>query len=486
MADKPASWVPLGAQQNADKPASWTPLEQQSAAFESGVKKLESGVPYRFMERFAGNLNPVSALAPLTDLKGTWEALKGQTTSKTQEALAAAKGGNYGRAALSAVESVPFVGNLASGLEKDISEGNYAGAAGTIGSLAAPSLAGRAIGLVPNKVGGALEDAATRQYSRVMGPTTKPNKFRTEGVVSGYEASAPELGTGATAHVPGLLERRTMAVTRKGLQGKIQGTVADLSQQLENEWGKLPTNQGPPLHAVNLELNKRAASEFLYKNPVTGEMSATGPDAARGLKFMDKLRDYLSAQSLPGPRGGDYIPWEALRRFRQDWDKMASAANAYSGGDLTNNVKAAGYTASANGLRQVLNSGNPSISAINRELSFWKDAEKVITDTVARTTSQARPLSVKLARTAGQAAGFLKGGPGAAVLGGEAMDAIESALRSPAWQTVSAVAKDRLAKAIATGNIKLIKQGTAGIVGANVLIPSADAILPPPTPPPGQ
>jgi hypothetical protein len=431
----------------------------------------------RFYGRIGENLNPLGIWNAITHLP---EVLT-PNPEISQEAADAFNKGKYGRYALSQVEALPLVGPQIRQGEEDIRSGNMAGLAGTAASLVLPHLAGKLPAAIPNVAGTALEDAATRQYSRVLGATTKPNKFRTAGLVSGYEASAPELGPGATAHVPGLIERGTMAVTRKGLQGKIQGTVADLSQQLENEWGKLSPDQGPPLNAVDLELNNRMAKEFMYQNPVTKAWSTTGPDATRGLAFMGKLREYLTTQAQPSPTGGQYIPWETLRRFRQDWDNMANAANAYSGGDLVNNVKAAGYTASANGLRQILNSGNPTISAINRELSFWKDAEKVIGDTMARTTSQAKPLGVKMARVAGQAVGFGKAGPAGAVLGGEAMDAIESTLRSPAWQTMSAVAKDRMAQAIATGNSNLIRRTVAGIIGTNMATPK---LLPPPTPPP--
>jgi len=94
----------------------------------------------------------------------------------------------------------------------------------------------------------------------------------------------------------------------------------------------------------------------------------------------------------------------------------------------------------------------PDIAKINAEYSLWKDTAQVLTDTLARRQGQARPLGVKMAKAAGTAVGFGTGGIHGAILGRAAMGALESAISSPGWRTATAVAKDRLADAIAAGN----------------------------------
>jgi len=145
MADDPyakygGSAVGAGAPAPVDPYAKYggSSVGQQQQQFEAGVQKLEGGAPYRFASRVAENLNPISAVAPLLTPIDTYNAIKDQTTGKTREALEAAKGGNYGRAALSTVEAVPLLGNVVSGLENDIRGGNYAGALGTGAAMAIP------------------------------------------------------------------------------------------------------------------------------------------------------------------------------------------------------------------------------------------------------------------------------------------------------------------------------------------------------------
>jgi hypothetical protein len=93
----------------------------------------------------------------------------------------------------------------------------------------------------------------------------------------------------------------------------------------------------------------------------------------------------------------------------------------------------------------------PNISVINKEYTLWKNVERIAADTQGRRIGQATPLGVKIAKGAGTAAGMVNGGIGGAIIGREAMGMFESAVSSPAWRTVSAVTKDRLAKSIMRG-----------------------------------
>lgn len=110
----------------------------------------------------------------------------------------------------------------------------------------------------------------------------------------------------------------------------------------------------------------------------------------------------------------------------------------------------------ADAIREELGEQLPDIDALNKEYSFWKNGNQVVLDTVTRRVGQAKPLGQKLASAAGTAAGYATGRVGGAVLGLEAMTALEKLTTSTAWGTVSAVMKSKLADAIASGNTSAI------------------------------
>jgi hypothetical protein len=429
--------------------------------------------PIRFMSRIAENLNPVPLLGAAAHPIENVKAIAGQTSSKLFESAQAAGKGQYGRSALSLAEAVPLVGSMVSQGEEDVKSGNYAGLAGTAASLAIPEVAARGLPRLGRVTGAAeaLEGSATRQYSRVLGATTRPNKFIGRQVIEGTPESETALGVArGTRETPGLLDRGVRAFTRKGLQKKFHEHISDVGRQLEQEWAKLPPGEGVPLDAVNSRLTQAGLDKFATETP-SGQFLPTGPHDQAGLNFIGELKSYLEPFATVDANGAKVVPYEKIKKFRQDWDDLVAAAKGYQGSDLTNNVKAAAYKASANGLRDLLATGKPNIAAINREYSFWKKAATVIDETVLRTSSQAKPLGRKMARVGGQVLGFSSGGAGGAVLGGEVMDAIEAATNSTAWQTTSAVMKHQLADAIAQGSLPKVRRVTQAIVAGNVLLP---------------
>ena len=449
----------------------------------------------RFVSSAASALNPMPIVRTLSQPFGIVKAAMGAAASQAGQTVQAAQDLQKGRyteaAGHTLAAATPVVGPMAAQAGQQIggTEAQYdkygniirpgmapdvAGGLGTAAATLAPMVAGEAVKAsgVGDKVAPALQSSAERQYSRVMGPTTRPNKVKTSQVVGGYNAQAPEIGQGATAPVPGLIDRGVTAMTRKGLQQKFHDSVNDLGQQLEAEWGNLSPDQGVPTNQVMSKLEENSQAKFATRNPATGEITATGPDMQRGMDFTSELKDYLKAHEVRGPRGQMVIPYESLRKFRQDWENVAAAANGYAGADLTTNTKAAAYKASADGIRDLLNQANPDISAINREFTFWKKAADVMDATLQRTQSQAPALGRKIMRSAGAATGFAKAGPKGAALGMAVMDELEALTTSPAWQTVSAVTKDRLAKAVANGDGATVKTLSSGILAGSAANPS--------------
>ena len=254
----------------------------QKPATPQDIDKLDSSAPVRFMGRIAENLNPVPVLGAITHPRDTAKAIWDQTSQKVHESVVAAGRGEYGRSALSFAESFPLVGSVISQGEEDVKSGNYAGLAGTAASVAIPEIAGRGIPRLGKALGApeALEEAGARQYSRVMGATTRPNKFIGRQVVEGTPASKAALGLArGTEETPGMLERGVKAFTRRGLQKKVYEHIADVGQQLEQEWAKLPPGEGVPLDAVNNRLTQAGIEKFAAETP-GGQFLPTGPAGA--------------------------------------------------------------------------------------------------------------------------------------------------------------------------------------------------------------
>ena len=80
----------------------------------------------------------------------------------------------------------------------------------------------------------------------------------------------------------------------------------------------------------------------------------------------------------------------------------------------------------------------------------------------------------QMLQAAGTGAGFPVGGISGAVLGREAMAAVEKATTSTAWNTVSAVMKGKLADAIASGDTQTIINLTSRIAAAQAAQPSPE------------
>lgn len=364
------------------------------------------------------------------------------------------QGNLVGAAAYGAAAATPW-GPMVADVGEMARSGDLAGAATKTAIMAAPLVATKAapllkqpLAVAADRMGipAALRESAQTQYNRVLGATTKPNKIKSQQAVAGYSAPAPEVGEAATAKVPGLIERGVTAFTRKGLLKKISGTVDNLTGALEDQWENLPGERTTPADRVYRSIDDSLRGEFTRETP-RGTAEATGPDAQRGMNFGQDLKSYLKQHEVIGPDGKPSIRYDTLRKFRQDWDGLVESVKGFQG-DLTNNVNKAAYKAASNGIREIVNGDNPSIAALNREISFWLKAKGVLEDTVTRTTGQAKPLGRKLARVGGQVAGFGAGGVKGAVLAGEAMDAAEAAMSSPGWRTMTSVAKQRIADAI--------------------------------------
>jgi hypothetical protein len=152
---------------------------------------------------------------------------------------------------------------------------------------------------------------------------------------------------------------------------------------------------------------------------------------------------------------GEDVSSQSLRGLRQIWDKTIQASHGFMKtlpeGTMLDIKKTAN-----DAIRDELAKTHPNLDRLNKEYSFWTNVEKVLTETVKRTTAQATPLSQQLMQQAGVTGGLVQGGIDTAILTGTLLKNLLKITQSTGWRTVSAIQKDRLADYIRAGNINAI------------------------------
>src|SRR5207245_2195250 len=107
---------------------------------------------------------------------------------------------------------------------------------------------------------------------------------------------------------------------------------------------------------------------------------------------------------------GDQVSRGSMTKFRQILDAKVSKAGGYYGKTLSEGSVVDAQREGANAIRSQLASQFPDLGKVNAEYSFWKNANKILNDTVTRTKGQQPSLGESIAQAGGGAAGWLKGG----------------------------------------------------------------------------
>jgi hypothetical protein len=321
-----------------------------------------------------------------------------------------------------------------------------------------------AVGMAARPVADLLKRSALTQYGRVLNPTKQATKYLSQTQVA-----------------PGLLERGVMAGSMKTLQGKAGAQVQKWGQAISDAWSNVPAGTSIELGPVMNNLDQ--SLDDLFVTTSRGK-APKGPFAEQAAQNVDKLKQTLSDVAEVNPATGvPEIPVDRLREMRQYFDDIAAQAGRYDGKTLAEKSMAEAHGRAADAIREELAQQFPDIAKINKEYNFWKNARQVVDETVLRREGQAKPLGRKLVSAAAAAGGAAQYGPLGVLLGKAAGDQFEALVTGPAWGTVSAVLKDRLANAMAKGNSGEIEfylrkiLGAAG--GAKATVPASLQFSPP-------
>lgn len=456
---KPPEPINVGAQTPGATP------EQLGGSLLQGAKETASDLYTGGVKKFGDTIATISSglnklpwigetLAPKVGVQSFKAQMQpDNTTQKIGGGLEQAgemtlAGGPLRAGAETLATKLPFLGKLAAPLMRvgaeALNSGSNAALHGEpVGTSSAIGGTGAAVGEALPFLAPYLRKKAVAQYSEALAPTTKQNKAITQDIV-------PQLiARGERGSLQGLEETATRHVN-------------DLSPQLDSEYNAL----------------QQASPKLPVRNAQTGRMAkgAVGQIPASGKQVISDLEDlkktYMPGGKVAQPQAvaaiqgvqdivkqyGPNISPTNLRRLRQIFEEVPAQRGAYAGADLSTNYTLRAQQAAADSIRGILNSSKSDIGALNREISFWLDVQRVTRDSGLRRTGQVGGLMKvfgPLGTAVAGAGGFAAHGAATGLEAGAATalsTAVYQARQSPLWKTTSAVVKDRLATALASGN----------------------------------
>lgn len=290
--------------------------------------------------------------------------------------------------------------------------------------------------------GRAVEGAAEKQYARALYPTTKEAKVLTRKV-------APEL------------IRRGEWGGIDSLMNTAKEKIDALRPELDVAYGRTPTTATAGSGTKIMQELDALKSKYI----VNGQ-----PAAPQAIKAIEGVQDIIRAQ------GADIDP-KSLRKLKQIFDPPVAHGGGFIGADLSTHYTLQAQKAAADSIRDLMGKANPDVAALNKEISFWLNVQKVTSESRLRQVGQQGGLVKVLTPLAAGGAASTTGlhfGPTAGIEAGVGVALATAAaqmVRSPAWRTLSAIGKDRIAMALARGDVQQVaalgaRLGLAGVQSA--------------------
>ncbi len=355
-----------------------------------------------------------------------------------------------------AIQASTKVPGLVKAIARPAMEAASAGAVAGVQSGGKPSEMGKAAGItgamsaiVPGaRAAKRLKDSAVTSYSQALRATKGPMKKTADKII------------------PELIERRTTALSLEALEQKAKEQVASAGQKLDDAIDALAADPKTP--NVKMKPILDAMNDYKQGFIVNGV-----PIDKEAIRAIDGLQGTIK-------KLGPDLSIESIRKVRQILDKKVAWRKGFvmpveSGGTIDATKEA------TNAIRREFAKEYPDIAKLNKEFSFWKKVDDVVSETVERTRPQAPRLGERMMTAAGAAGGLATGGISGAVMNALTLRALTKLVNSTAWHTFSAVNKDRLANLIASGKAKdanaIIGRALAGAVTDRS---SRPAEIPPP------
>src|SRR3990167_8861719 len=261
------------------------------------------------------------------------------------------------------------------------------------------SLAGLRPGATPEEVGGlalgfgpaplkdlsrqaiqatGLKQAAEKQYSQALGATKQGFKKLTQKVA------------------PGLLERKTFAFTRPGLESKFHEGLAKAGEQLEDVLNTIPKEEKLSTQPILKALNTFKQAFYVSENGKRVVVDQVGYKNTEKMELLVK-------------EFGEDVSFGTIRKVRQILDTAVTKGGKAFGRTVSEGSLVDAQREASNAIRNELAKKYPNLAKVNAEYNFWKNAHDIIKETIDRTTGQGTPLGETIATGAGAVAGFASG-----------------------------------------------------------------------------
>jgi hypothetical protein len=303
-----------------------------------------------------------------------------------------------------------------------------------------------------------LLKAAKAQYGRVLAATTNKNKEAAERVI------------------PELIKRGEVG-SAEGLLGKARTNVGALGSQIDDAVKAVPQAD---------RVNATAVLDALetYKADFVVDGVKVDPQAVAHINELQKVVSDVIGDGTERAFGG--VPYQSLNKIRQIWDSKVSKAGGYGVKDLAEGSKVDAMKEGANAIRSELSKAQPDIAKINQEFRLWRSVADLLEATETRQVGQVGGLRKALAPSAAAALGLSTAAGGGDVVTSGAvgfgslavLSAVDALAKSGRWNTLNAVAKDKIANAIMAGDAQvlgdLIGRGGAASGGMDLEMPSLE------------
>ena len=237
-----------------------------------------------------------------------------------------------------------------------------------------------------------------------------------------------------------------VAATEFSLYQKAKLRLNDYGRELTQAWARLPVTSRVPTARARITLQQERRSLFNAQGQII-------PGTEQKVALLTELIDYL--QQNPTLSKDDIL------NHRQLWDKVVDWWRVPRGGKSTEPVKEEVYEIAANELRDTINQTFPQIARLNKKVSIYMDAVKMLESAdIAKVGKPSESYIRKffpetVGATTGGALGWLFGsgreaGEVGAVIGAGAVG-LRQLMNTVAYQTASIPVKKQV--------VRLMNQG---------------------------
>lgn len=273
-----------------------------------------------------------------------------------------------------------------------------------------------------------LKKQAIKQYSEALGATTKELKSITGKVV------------------PELLDRGISGGLEK-IEKISEVGVEEGSKLIKLAESKIPEAAKQKV-APLLEKASKLRNRYIIEGKVLDQSAVDAVD-----KVVESISQF-----------GHEIPDNTLLKIRRVLDRSVSLANKNFTKDEGLSLATEAKEGIANTIRGILNDRYKDLGKANKEFNLWNNTGKIVQATLERRSSQTGGISKQIIPAIFGGVGLAGGGGIPAIIGYFGSQKALQLLNSPAYKTLSAVQKNKLANYLISGKIKSATLYTAKLL----------------------